>query len=265
MMKKTRVLFVDRDISVCKLINDSSDPFGDIRIDTVYYEEDVVGLLGEIYYNIIIIDENMIGESDIELMLTNNPDPRRHPIEPDIILMSDKTECDRVVRIGKNKPMYLIKKPFDVMFLKKLIEQIAEIHNLKTKVLKLSDPYRDLSACVLATLMDIGVPASLNGYTYLSTGIKEAVCNPRLLEYITKDLYTEIAKTHHVSSAKVEKSIRDAITVAWDRGDTAVLREYFGNTISRKSGKPSNSVFFKAVINKIKTDYPNLCKVEKAH
>ncbi len=255
-MEKTRVLLVDKDISVCRLFCDNIDPLGNIRVDTIYYEEDIAGCLSEIYYNLVIIDREMINESVIKSIIRNNPDPKRHPIDTEIILTSGEIERDTVVKIGKLKPMYLIKKPFDFAFIQKLIEQTDEMHRIKTQLIKLSkeqaEPYKGIDEI----LLEIGVPSGMNGYAYLETGLSAAMKSPALLEYITKDLYAEIAQTHKVTVAKVEKSIRDAITAAWNRGDADVFREYFGNTVSRKSGKPSNASFIKSVINKIKRDNP---------
>lgn len=260
-MEKTRVLFADKDISLCKRISERASFFENIRIDTLYYDEDIVSLLSEIYYDIVIVDGDMIKESDIHAIYNSNPDPIRHPINCEIILTSGRAERDQVFKTDMHEPIYLIKKPFDIDFLLKLICLVSENRAMKSQLAKSVSAHKGLDECINQALIRIGIPPSMNGYRYLYTGLSAAFDDMGLLEYITKDLYTEIAKACGVSVSKVERSIRSAISAAWERGDTQILSVYFGNTIGPRSKKPSNSEFFKAVVNRIKLDNPHfLCE-----
>ena len=106
-----------------------------------------------------------------------------------------------------------------------------------------SDDDADLETQVTKILHKIGVPAHIKGYQYLRTAIIMTVENNNLINSVTKILYPSVAKTYETTSSRVERAIRHAIEVAWDRGDLDVLNSYFGYTIQNERGKPTNSEF----------------------
>ena len=101
-------------------------------------------------------------------------------------------------------------------------------------------------------MRDIGVPAHIKGYPYLREAIKLCVENPDMLNSVTKVLYPTVAKTFKSTSSRVERAIRHAIEVAWDRGNIEVLNSYFGYTIQTERGKPTNSEFIAMLSDKIR-------------
>ena len=101
---------------------------------------------------------------------------------------------------------------------------------------------------------EIGVPAHIKGYQYLREAIVVAVRNPDIIQGITKELYPYLAKTFHTTPSRVERAIRHAIEVAWDRGDLEVLEKWFGNTISHLKGKPTNSEFIALIADKLRLE-----------
>ena len=105
----------------------------------------------------------------------------------------------------------------------------------------------DLELRVTETLMNIGVPAHIKGHKYLHYGIELAVCDPMYLDQVTSRFYVDIAKQFDTTPSRVERAIRHAIEVAWDRGDLDTLQLWFGNTISGAKGKPTNSEFIARV------------------
>ena len=98
---------------------------------------------------------------------------------------------------------------------------------------------------------DIGVPAHIRGYQYLREAIQMSVKDMDMLGSITKTLYPEIAKKYETTPSRVERAIRHAIEVAWDRGDVDVLNSYFGYTIHNTRGKPTNSEFIAMISDKL--------------
>ena len=92
-------------------------------------------------------------------------------------------------------------------------------------------------------LHQIGVPAHIKGYHYLRDSILMAVRNPDIINAVTKQLYPDVARKYDTTPSRVERAIRHAIEVAWDRGDVDVLTSYFGYTIHTTRGKPTNSEF----------------------
>ena len=98
---------------------------------------------------------------------------------------------------------------------------------------------------------EIGIPAHIKGYHYLRDAIIMAVDDMDVLNAITKVLYPTIAKMHQTTASRVERAIRHAIEVAWDKGDVDVLSSYFGYTIQSERGKPTNSEFIAMITDKI--------------
>lgn len=100
-------------------------------------------------------------------------------------------------------------------------------------------------------LHQIGVPAHIKGYHYLRDSIIMAIENPDIINAVTKQLYPSVAKEYDTTSSRVERAIRHAIEVAWDRGDVDVLNSYFGYTIHNTRGKPTNSEFIAMISDKL--------------
>ena len=98
----------------------------------------------------------------------------------------------------------------------------------------------------------IGIPAHIKGYHYLREAVRMVYFEPALCGRITKELYPGIAKRFQTSASKVERAIRHAIEVAWDRGDVDVLSSYFGYTIQNERGKPTNSEFIAMISDNLK-------------
>ena len=98
----------------------------------------------------------------------------------------------------------------------------------------------------------IGVPAHIKGYQYLRDSILMAIQDEEIINAVTKRLYPTVAKKHGTTSSRVERAIRHAIEVAWDRGDVDVLNSYFGYTIHNSRGKPTNSEFIAMISDKFR-------------
>lgn len=101
-------------------------------------------------------------------------------------------------------------------------------------------------------LHSLGIPAHIKGFTYLRCAIGMSVSDPDVINYVTKMLYPGVAKTYGTTTSRVERAIRHAIEVAWDRGDIETLNRYFGYTISRQRGKPTNSEFIAMIADKLR-------------
>ena len=110
----------------------------------------------------------------------------------------------------------------------------------------------DLEILVTQVIHMIGVPAHIKGYNYLREAVALVIKDITLIEAITKELYPQVAKTFQTTPSRVERAIRHAIEVAWDRGDIDTLQNYFGNTVSLTKGKPTNSEFIALVADRIR-------------
>ena len=104
-------------------------------------------------------------------------------------------------------------------------------------------------------MRQIGVPAHIKGYQYLRTSIILCVNDKSMLGSVTKILYPTVAKEYNTTPSRVERAIRHAIEVAWNRGDVDVLSSFFGYTIQAERGKPTNSEFIAMIADKISLGY----------
>ncbi|MEF9970660.1 MAG: sporulation transcription factor Spo0A, partial [Ruthenibacterium sp.] len=108
-----------------------------------------------------------------------------------------------------------------------------------------------LEMAVTAIIHDIGVPAHIKGYQYLRVAISLAVDDMEIINAVTKVLYPTVAKKFGTTPSRVERAIRHAIEVAWDRGDLETLQKYFGYTVSNAKGKPTNSEFIAMIADRL--------------
>lgn len=167
---------------------------------------------------------------------------------------------------------YVILKPFDQQALMKKIRQVKEGKCTKEESGKLismekeqeeEDQEYRLEVIVTNIIHEIGVPAHIKGYQYLRDSIKMAVTDMDILNSITKQLYPTIAKMHKTTPSRVERAIRHAIEVAWNRGKMDTIHELFGYTIQSGKGKPTNSEFIALISDKIRLEYKNAIDFNK--
>ena len=109
----------------------------------------------------------------------------------------------------------------------------------------------DLETVVTEIIHEIGVPAHIKGYQYLREAIILTIHDMDLINAVTKALYPEVARRFNTTPSRVERAIRHAIEVAWDRGDIEVLQKYFGYTVSNIKGKPTNSEFIAMIADNL--------------
>ena len=145
---------------------------------------------------------------------------------------------------------YLMLKPCDVTAVVERLEEIRGGENLRLSNSRRSDK-TSIEAMVTNIIHEIGVPAHIKGYQYLREAIIIAVGDMDVINAITKVLYPQVAKTFQTTPSRVERAIRHAIEVAWDRGDLDTLQRFFGYTVSNTKGKPTNSEFIALIADKL--------------
>lgn len=153
---------------------------------------------------------------------------------------------------------YFIMKPFDNSIILDRIKTVLKRKNTKEirKVFEIDrsepDSLKTLEEDVTEIIHEVGVPAHIKGYQYLREAIIMSVNNMDMLNSITKILYPGIAKKFQTTPSRVERAIRHAIEVAWDRGDLETLQSYFGYTVSGIKGKPTNSEFISMIADRLR-------------
>lgn len=151
---------------------------------------------------------------------------------------------------------YLMLKPCDVTAIVERLEEIRGGENLRFAGSRAEKT--NIETMVTNIIHEIGVPAHIKGYQYLREAIMIAVNDMDVINAITKVLYPQVAKTFQTTPSRVERAIRHAIEVAWDRGDLDTLQRFFGYTVSNTKGKPTNSEFIALIADKLQLQLKHL-------
>lgn len=174
-------------------------------------------------------------------------------VQPLIMVMSSFDNPTLEKELIENGAAYYFIKPFDIEV---MVERIVLMTGLKKKNIEnlpvSVESERDLELMITEIIHQIGVPAHIKGYHYLRDAIILSVNDTEYINSITKLLYPTVAKMHGTTSSRVERAIRHAIEVAWDRGNVDVLDAYFGYTINNGRGKPTNSEFIAMIADKLR-------------
>ena len=171
------------------------------------------------------------------------------PHRPLVMVMSafDNPALEReIMAAGAD---YYFLKPFDAAAISRRIQSMCSDHTADTAVRRSAS---GLEVEVTEIIHQIGVPAHIKGYQYLRDAILMAIEDDSIINAVTKRLYPAVAKKHGTPSSRVERAIRHAIEVAWDRGDVDTLTSYFGYTIHNERGKPTNSEFIAMISDKFR-------------
>ena len=142
---------------------------------------------------------------------------------------------------------YFLTKPCAV---ETLLERMESLFVQNQKAEELDDDV-ELKNLVTSVIHEIGVPAHIKGYQYLREAIMITVADMEVINAVTKVLYPAVAKRFGTTPSRVERAIRHAIEVAWDRGDLETLQKYFGYTVSNAKGKPTNSEFIAMIADRL--------------
>lgn len=174
--------------------------------------------------------------------------------KPKIVVVSslkNETFAQKALELGAGyymaKPVnneVLLKRTKELVFTKEVKEEknIISIKNPKNRVLdeKISNIF-----------ITVGIPAHIKGYQFLREAIKMAIDNPEIINSITKQLYPSIALRFDTSASKVERAIRHAIEVAWNRGKIENINNLFGIKVYSSNEKPTNGEFIALVADKM--------------
>jgi two-component system response regulator (stage 0 sporulation protein A) len=151
-------------------------------------------------------------------------------------------------KLDLNKPVMELAE--EGWSLRELFEEIS-LCMASQKKFQAEAKREDLTTRVIQIIHEIGIPAKLKGYLYLRYIIEAAVKNRNAINGITKGLYPETANQFKTTGTRVERAIRHAIEVAWDHGDVETLQNYFGYTVSKSKGRPTNSEFIAMIVDKL--------------
>ncbi len=252
MEKKLRVLVAD---DTTELGNTCRKILTEYGMETMLCEKDglkVLDCVRKVKPDVVVADVFM-PNLDILGVLDNlrNSEMREKPL---VMAMSSYDNPRLEKETLSAGACYYFIKPFDIKNMAERIHILTKHieENRSTAPVQVMPDNNDLELMVTEILHQIGVPAHIKGYHYLREAIVMSVNNNEVINSVTKILYPTVAKRHKTTSSRVERAIRHAIEVAWDRGDVDVLNSYFGYTIQNNRGKPTNSEFIAMIADKLR-------------
>ena len=206
---------------------------------------DAIKLIEKTEPDIIIMDLVLAGVDGLDVLeqLSQSQWERKRPM---VIVYSAYIRGSVTLQAAEFGADYFIMKPCSSQL---VAERIRQLYQVSPAAPSNSE---HLETLVTSVIHEIGVPAHIKGYQYLREAIMITVRDMDVINAVTKILYPEVAKRYATTPSRVERAIRHAIEVAWDRGDLETLQKYFGYTVSNAKGKPTNSEFIAMIADKLR-------------
>ena len=183
--------------------------------------------------------------------------PERAPVFLMFSPVANQTMITEAITAGADS---FLMKPFDMNSLCEHLRRLLEVRDsnrgkAQSPAAPVDSSTPDIETQVTKIIHQIGVPAHIKGYQYLRTAILLTIQDSDIINSVTKVLYPSVAKKYQTTTSRVERAIRHAIEVAWDRGDVDTLNSYFGYTIQNNRGKPTNSEFIAMIADNLRLKY----------
>lgn len=247
MENRVKVLIADGSEEFCAHLKSALEQSGGYEIVGVAADgEQALSLLASHQPDVLVLDL-LLSKVDGISILKQAHMMEKSPIS--LVLSGFMTEYvgNMAVSLGVQ---YFMTKPCDF---ERVAERIREIISIERQSRTTSARHGEVNieAMVTSIIHEIGVPAHIKGYQYLREAIMIAVNDMDVINAITKVLYPQVAKAFSTTPSRVERAIRHAIEVAWDRGDLETLQKFFGYTVSNTKGKPTNSEFIALIADKL--------------
>ena len=250
MEKNIRILTVNENDEERRKISDSLFKSGIRRPDEADNGLSAMELIGKATYDVIICDLWISGLDGIGV-IRHAKSQSKHTA---IILTSPINKQSLLMEATEAGADICLLKPFSSESLILHIESIMKSRNRSSSSTE-DMPRPDIESQVTKIIHQIGVPAHIKGYQNLRTAILMTIEDNDIINSVTKILYPTVAKKYKTTTSRVERAIRHAIEVAWDRGDVDTLNSYFGYTIQNTRGKPTNSEFIAMIADNLRLKY----------
>ncbi len=250
-MNSTKILIADENTSLRTMLRDELKAQGFANIYEATNGEEALSFINSIMPEIVLIDVLLSKLDGIGVI--RQARALLGEDAPQFIAMTSLTNHNMLVEANNAGASMCMIKPINAESLAHHIENLIPT----TFAFATNEDYseNDIEAQVTKIIHQIGVPAHIKGYQYLRTAIILTVNDSDIINSVTKILYPTVAKKYQTTTSRVERAIRHAIEVAWDRGDVEVLNSYFGYTIQNNRGKPTNSEFIAMIADNLRLKY----------
>ena len=251
-MDNTKVLVIDDNKELVKMIKEyfSVVPNIDVVLEANDGKEGI-NLIDNRKddFDIIVLDlvmPNKDGLNVLEYLHDNNIDKK-------VIVLTSYNAQEMISKVANLGASYFMLKPFELADLEAKINNLKKRINNKGESIDLFN--NNLQLSITKTLHELGVPSHIKGYQYIREGITLVYKKPDIIGGITKELYPEIAKKYDSTVSRVERAIRHAIEVSWNRGNWDLMEDIFGHSVDIDKAKPTNSEFIVTIADKMRLDF----------
>ena len=251
-MEKIKLLIIDDNTKLVDMIEEyfSSHSLIDVSLKA-YSGEEGIELVQkkERDYDVIILDLIMPNKDGIYVL----DEMKKRGINKPVIVSTSYNSDSMIRRVSEYGVEYFLLKPYELSDLENRILESSKRDDKENRNINIY--HNNLQISVTKILHELGVPSHIKGYQYIREGIILLYNNPDMIGGITKELYPEIANKFDTTVSRVERAIRHAIEVSWNRGDWDLMEEIFGHSVDIDKAKPTNSEFIVTVADKLRLEY----------
>ena len=249
-MEKIKVLMIDDNIALVDMIKEYFNNHQKIEVSLSSNdgEEGLYKIINqEDDYDIILLDLIMPKRDGLYVL----EQLKQRNISKNIIVATSYNSPDTIRKVSEYGVNYYILKPFELADLENRILEVFKMMDKKTINLY----HNNLQISITKMLHELGMPSHIKGYQYIREGICMIYNNPEVIGGITKELYPDIADKYDTTVSRVERAIRHAIEVSWNRGNWDFMEEIFGHSVDIDKAKPTNSEFMVTVADKLRLEF----------
>ena len=246
-----KVLMVDDNISLVEMIKEYFKNNTKIKIVLEAYDgKEGIELIEskQNEYDIIVLDLIMPKKDGMYVL----EEMKARKIDKKVIVATSYNAQEVIREVSEYGVNYLILKPFDLEDLeKRIIEACSKQKESKT----IDFETHSVQVSITKMLHELGIPSHIKGYQFLRDAINIVFDRPDVIGGITKELYPELAGKYDTTVSRVERAIRHAIEVSWNRGSWDMMEELFGHSVDIDKAKPTNSEFIVTLADKLRMDF----------
>lgn len=247
---RTNILMIDDNVNLIKMVQEYFKDNDDININLEAHDgEEGIKILEENMEKIDLIILDLIMPNKDGIYVLN--EMKNRGINKKVIVATSYNAAEVIREVSEYGVSYYILKPFDLSILEKRIKEITN----KKESEEIDFYASNLQVSITKMLHELGIPSHIKGYGYIREAVSIIFENPEVIGGITKELYPALAKKFNTTVSRVERAIRHAIEVSWNRGNLDFMEELFGFSVDIDRAKPTNSEFIVTIADKLRLDF----------
>lgn len=246
-----KLLMVDDNVNLVKMVSEYFKNKDNISLEFVAHDgKEGIELIEEKQneFDVLLLDLIMPKKDGLYVL----EEMKKRGINKNVIVETSYNTQEVIKQVSDYNVNYFILKPFE---LDDLESRIMGISKRKDDTKTLDFYHNNLQVSITKILHELGIPSHIKGYQYIREGVSIIFERPETIGGITKELYPELASKFDITVSRVERAIRHAIEVSWNRGDWELMEEIFGHSVDIDKAKPTNSEFIVTVADKLRLEH----------